>query len=164
MTVRDDGPVKPLGGAGRCPVLAVSSPRVRAALEYWERKRAGRAMPMRRDLDPMEMIPFLPFVMLIDVLSDPPDFRYRLLGTEVVAISRRDWTGLRLSEIPDKGPGTVVWSNYETVVATRAPFSRVPPYVGPQDRMRGCENLLMPLSEDGECVSMIFQVIDYQLS
>ena len=49
-------------------------------------------MPSRRDLDPCEIPQLLPYLILVDVFSDPPDFRYRLIGTQIVAQSRRDFT------------------------------------------------------------------------
>ena len=135
---------------------------LRRGLAYWHSKRRGRPMPARRDLDPIEIPHLLPWVLLIDVLCDPLDFRYRLIGTEVVAVSRRDFTGFRFSELAGKGPESVLWDNCLTVVRTRAPFSRRPPYIGPCDDVLSGQNLLMPLSSDGETVDMIFQLIAYQ--
>ena len=140
----------------------ISSPRLRRALDYWNRRRADRLMPARADIDPMHIVDLLQFVLLIDVLSDPRDFRYRLIGTAVVEISRSDMTGRRLSATAGKGPGSIVWDNCERVVTCRAPFSRSPPYIGPSERFRDCENLLMPLSTDGDRVDMVFQVVDFK--
>lgn len=139
----------------------LSASRLRLAYGYWDGKRNGRTMPSRPDIDPTEMGGFLPYVMLIDVI-EPHDFRYRLIGTEVRRISHRDHTGRRFSEIDGKGPGSVVWSNCERVVETKAPFSRSPPYVGPESHMQKCENLLLPLSGDGVNVTMILQVISFE--
>ena len=135
---------------------------LRQALAYWESKRRGRPMPARRDLDPIEIPRLLPWVLLIDVLRDPLDFRYRLIGTEVVAVSRDDFTGTRFSDLPGKGSDSVIWDNCLTVVRSKAPFSRRPPYVGPRDDVHSGQNLLMPLSSDGEQVDMIFQLIAFQ--
>jgi hypothetical protein len=135
------------------------SARLQRAYLYWQGKRAGRLMPARPDIDPAEITDLLPWIMLIDVL--PGDFRYRLIGTEVRQIAHRDYTGELLSAIEGKGPGSVVWSNCEEVVRRKAPFSRCPPYVGPEPHFRNAENLLMPLSSDGAAVNMIFQVVSF---
>ncbi len=140
----------------------LSAPRLRQAFAYWQGKRAGRAMPSRRDIDPVEMPQLLPYVMLIDVLPEPLDFRYRLIGTEVRAIVARDYTGLRFSEVPGKGKDSVVWGNCEEVVRRKAPLSRSPPYVGPEPHLTRCENVLLPLSEDDREVSMILLVISFE--
>ncbi|HWI29279.1 MAG TPA: PAS domain-containing protein [Stellaceae bacterium] len=141
---------------------ALGAPRLKEALLYWQRKRGSRAMPSRRDLDPIEMPKLLPFVMLYDVLASPLDFRYRLIGTEVRSILAADYTGKRFSEVPGKGRGSVVWDNCEQVVLSKMPFSRSPPYVGPERVLRACENLLLPLSDDGVAVNMILQAISFE--
>jgi len=140
----------------------LGAPRLREAFAYWDGKRAGRVMPCRGDIDPVEMPRLLPYVMLIDVLAAPVDFRYRLIGTEVRAIAARDYTGRRFSEVVGKGRGSVVWDGCEQVVATRAPYTGSPPYVGPERELRRCENLLLPLSENGSDVSMIFKIISFE--
>jgi hypothetical protein len=140
----------------------LSAPRLREAFAYWHGKLAGRKMPARRDIDPIEMPKLLPYVMLVDVLPAPLDFRYRLIGTEARSILQQDYTGKRFSELPGKGKGSVVWDNCEQVVLTKAPFSRSPPYVGPERYFRNCENLLLPLSENDTEVAMILQVISFE--
>lgn len=135
------------------------APRLQRAFHYWQGKLAGRAMPARADLDPAEIPDLLPWIILVDVLPD--DFRYRLIGTEVCRIAHRDHTRERLSTLPGKGPGSVVWSNYEEVVRLKAPFSRSPPYVGPAAHLRDCENILLPLSPDDLAVNMIFQIVSF---
>lgn len=141
---------------------ALSAPRLKEAFAYWQSKCAGRIMPARRDLDPVEVPKLLPYMMLYDVLPSPLDFRYRLIGTEARSILARDYTGRRFSEVVGKGRGSVVWDNCEQVVVTRAAFSRTPPYLGPERDLRRCENLLMPLSENGNVVTMIMQVISFE--
>ena len=64
------------------------------ALMYWESKRLGRKMPARRDLDPLLEVPQMtPWIVLTDVLHDPLDFRFRLIGSGVVDKSRANHTG-----------------------------------------------------------------------
>jgi hypothetical protein len=137
----------------------LSAPRFKEAFAYWQSKLAGRLMPSRRDIDPVEIPRLLPYVMLVDVLRDPLDFRYRLIGTEVRDILHGDYTGKRYSEVPGKGAGSVVWSHYETVVVRKQPFLCTPPYVGPDRKLQRCDNLLLPLSDDGDTVNMVFNVM-----
>jgi len=142
---------------------ALAAPRLREAYAYWSGKLAGRPMPRRRDIDPVEIPALLPYVVLIDVLSDPLDFRYRLIGAEVRNISKANYTGKRFSELPDKARGGVIWDSCEQTVLAARPFSQSPSYIGPERSVRGCENLLLPLSEDGVRVSMILKVISFEL-
>jgi hypothetical protein len=50
-------------------------------------------MPSRADIDPTEIVPFLPGIMLVDVVADERRFVYRLVGTREVAMRGRDPTG-----------------------------------------------------------------------
>lgn len=141
--------------------LPLSSARLRRAVEYWESRRAGRRMPAWRDIDPLDVPDLLPWLLVIDVLPGAADFRYRLIGTKVVAIARQDFTGRLFSELPGKGPGSVVWENCRQVASTGGPFSRTPPYAGPDPQVRLGENVLLPLSDDGRTVDRILQAISY---
>lgn len=121
--------------AGQVVIQAVSLPagnpealtsRVcRQGLEYWRSLRCGAPLPPRRSIDPSAIRTLLPYTFLIDVLED--DFRYRLVGTDVVAHTPRDNTGLRLSEIGEQGTQRQLSALYGSVVAGRFPrFQRIP--------------------------------------
>ncbi|EWY37058.1 hypothetical protein N825_21675 [Skermanella stibiiresistens SB22] len=126
------------------------------ALAYWEGKRSDRRMPARRDLDPVLEVPrLLPWLILVDVLRKPLDFRYRLIGSGVVDRSGRNNTGKLISELPGVGPDSLLWRPRATVVATGVPLRCEPPYVGPTPGVHGVVALHLPLSDDGETVSMI---------
>ena len=90
------------------------------------------------------------------------DLRFRLVGTGVAARSARDYTGRRLADIPHMAPGTPFWQHRETVVRGRRPLYSTPSYVGPAKRIRSCHNLLMPLSENGDLVNMIFLLASFE--
>jgi hypothetical protein len=143
------------------PSLNLRSERLRAAYAYWLGKCKGRLMPSRSDIDPTDIPKLLPYVTLIDVLADPLDFRYRLIGTETRNISRRDYTGLRFSEIEGRGRDSVLWRGCEAVAHSKAPISDSPPYVGSDVFLRDCENVMLPLSDDLINVMMILKVISF---
>jgi hypothetical protein len=134
--------------------------------DYWNSRRGSRAMPARADLDPAEMKAILPHIVLTDVLRDespdwPLDFRYRLLGTAVEDHMSRRFTGLRLSELPQQQPGSQMWQNFSEVVELRQPrFHRVP-YVGPHRDFLSLIDLVLPLSEDGQDVTMLLSLVDF---
>ncbi|MFV3074585.1 PAS domain-containing protein [Niveispirillum fermenti] len=85
--MQDRAVARPAGPAG--------DRRLRELVDYWAGKRgpAGDA-PRRHDLDPAEMRPLLPWLMLLDVLED--DYRYRLVGTGLDGLFGRPLTGLTL--------------------------------------------------------------------
>ena len=145
--------------------LPLATPRLRDGYDYWNAKRGQRAMPGRADLDPAEIKPLLPHVVLMDVLrrpqSGPLDFRYRLIGTAIDAHSSGRFTGLRMSEIAHQRPPSRLWSNLESVVTARQPKTHRVPYAGPHRDFLSVVDIVMPLSRDGEAVDMLFCIVDY---
>src|SRR5262249_10124408 len=84
------------------PMAVPTSPPVPADLEpiyrYWDAKRAGSSMPRRADIDPMELVRFLPSLMIVDVVADARRYVYRLVGTREVSARGRDPTGRPVGE------------------------------------------------------------------
>ena len=118
-------------------------------------------MPSRRDLDPIEMPGLLPHVILLDVMRDPLDFRYRLIGTTVEYHLHRSLVGLKMSEIAHQSRGSIIWNTLESIVAERWPVTSSIPYVGPHREYKTAEDLIMPLSDDGDSVGMMFVTVAY---
>lgn len=141
---------------------SVLGPRAEVALTYWQGLRRGRTMPARADLDPAAIPKLLTSVLLVDVLRDPLDFRYRLVGSDIDAISHRNFRGVRFSEILHMRRGNRLWAQYQEVAKTgRPPWSEVP-YVGADPFIRRMLHCLMPLGVDGKTVDMIFAVVDIE--
>ena len=139
------------------------SPLQREALEYWQGKCAGDALPGRRDLDPTEIPRLLPHILLVDVLAgEPRDFRFRLIGDAVRSRVHQNMTGRRMSEIPHMREGTLR-RHYDEVVATARPLAQRVEYVGPDRFVRAATHLLMPLAADGVRVDMVFGVVEFAL-
>lgn len=152
----DDIPVR-RGAASNVP------PIIREALAYWEGKLAGRSMPARRDFDPVFEIPhLLPRIMLVDVLRDPLDFRYRVIGMGIAERSTRNYTGRRLSELSHVTRTSPLWTDRQTVIETRAPKLTAPAYTGGSKTVQSVSGIHLPLSSDGETVDMIFTFVAYR--
>jgi hypothetical protein len=68
-------------------------------LRHWMalRDRHGTVRP--EHIDPLELRPALGYILLLDVLEDGADYRYRLYGSEVARIASFDMTGKRTSEV-----------------------------------------------------------------
>lgn len=139
----------------------ISSPKLRQGLDYWNGKRGDRAMPSRADLDPTEMIAFLPHVILLDVLREPVDFRWRLIGTVVEEHMSTPYTGRRFSEFAGQRAPSRIWVNSERVMRERRPVRSDIPYIGPKSDFTTIEDIMMPLASDGENVDVIFIVVEY---
>ncbi len=137
-------------------------PRGESALAYWQSIRRGRKLPAKPDIDPAEIPKLLPGTILVDVLRQPLDFRYRLVGSEVDKIAHRNFRGIRFSEILHMRRGSRLWAQFEEVVETRSPLWSEVSYVGADPFIRRLRHCLMPLGADGETVDMIFVVVDIE--
>ena len=125
---------------------------------YWEAKRLSRFAPRRADIDPADLKPMLPRMMLADVTSDDPlDFRYRLSGTAVNTILSGEQTGKRPRDLTPPVYGTMIHEHYCLAVRHREPLFYII-LLDTRDRSLTYTRLLLPLSEDGERVTMLISV------
>ncbi len=138
------------------------SPVQQEFLAYWRQKAGDQIAPRRRDLDVLDVPKLMPHVIIFDVLSDPLDFRYRLVGTTVREMSRNDYTGLKLSEIDGRGPGSKVWSMLDQVRENQKPAFYAVEYMGPKRDFRKLDDLFLPLVDDRLETDMIMIVTSYQ--
>jgi hypothetical protein len=105
--------------------IGPNAPRiVHEAVTYWD-----AFLPC--DFNPVfELSALLPWVMLVDVLRDQPDFRYRLIGTGIASKSRRDHMGYLFSELSRVGPDSMVWKDRIAGVEPCKPRLTAPAYIG----------------------------------
>lgn len=126
---------------------------------YWTRVRGMRRMPARSHIDPLEMVPLLSHVFLVDVAHGPLDFRYRLVGTEIVKRSRGDYTGKRLGDLPDQRYPSRIWMHFHQVVVSAEPVTALIPFIPLPDHV--VEVFAAPLSDNDRCVDKLFGTIEF---
>jgi hypothetical protein len=73
--------------------------RTTRAFGSWNEKRGPRALPLRKEVDPVELQKHLGSLNMIECLPDLADFRYRLIGTNVVQAYGRDSTGKTVRQL-----------------------------------------------------------------
>ena len=122
--------------------------------EYWKMKCGDHALPSRADLDPAEFRYALGKVSLIDVLDDPPRFRFRVVASNVEARFDRALTGTYLDDLP--GPESArLWDKvYRTVLETGQPQSFVGT-VAEDDVERLYRAIIWPLASNHRDVDML---------
>jgi len=129
---------------------------LQAVYDYWATKRGARFAPTRSDIEPGEIQSLLAHVILIDVIGRPPRFRYRLVGTAFASEYGREITGKFVDEIDLSDRKEFILADYDGVVRTRAPsFSRWE-FRKSDGRHMLCRRVLLPLSNDGDAVNMLF--------
>jgi hypothetical protein len=124
--------------------------------DHWQRIRAYRPMPVRRDLDPADIKELLPHVVIVAV--DGSRFLFRLVGTDVVNRMGGNDTGRHLDETPaTAGFRDFAARVFETVRDRRAAVLSETRYEADGGE-RGVWRLSLPFSDDGADVSHIISL------
>ncbi|MFD2204368.1 PAS domain-containing protein [Kiloniella antarctica] len=129
--------------------------------QYWNKMRGDRLMPARADLDPADLQHLLPHILIHEVQLEPLDFKYRLIGSEIALHLNDNHTGSWISTIPHQKKPSKLWTMLEKAVTDRAPVIANPPYIGPYKEFKTIEDIVLPLSVDGEKVNMLFICVDF---
>lgn len=138
----------------------IRHPLLRRLYDYWDGKRAGRALPSRADIDPVEFRWIVGNVLLIEVAHDPLRFRFRIHGDNLARRSGFDMTGKGMDEYPDPEYAKVALRSFSTVAETGRPLARIDERTI-QGRTYGYEALHLPLSADGRRVDMLLVGLVY---
>jgi hypothetical protein len=126
---------------------------------YWDGKRAGRRMPARADIDPIEIRDWMPSIIICEAEPAPLRFRYRLIGTRITELVHRDVTGRYIDEELYGDNVEVVKGPFQEAYSTRAP-------VALRGRLkwgnveREVAALALPLSNDDQAVNMVMFAVD----
>ena len=134
---------------------AHASPSTIRMFDYWESKCAGRLMPARTDIDPVEMKPWLPGIQLVDVFDNPRRFVYRLAGEIEVQIRGFNHAGHSVEEAFFGVSLEEVMRNYNLVVDERTMLFDWAKYRTRLDYLMSQETMFLPLSSDGRNVNMV---------
>ena len=142
-------------GAWSPDLLATCHGSLRELYEYWNARRGARSMPARDDIDPVDLKPLLPVLILIDVVPDPRRYVYRLVGTHEVEMRGKDPTGKPIEEAyyGESAEDTIYY--LDRVVRTREPVLYRGIYQPLSTRTQRDDVIFLPLSKDGETVNMI---------
>jgi hypothetical protein len=136
-----------------------------SALAFWAGKRAGRAMPCKRDIDPVELPPkVLPNLQLIEVIAGGARFRYRLIGTALAEAYGRDFSGQHPDELFSDDRLNFVQRIYRTVCEFKTPIFSRNKYHTPKDIDLFASRIYLPLSEDGVDVQHILGVLRFEFA
>ncbi|WP_119303288.1 PAS domain-containing protein [Dongia deserti] len=90
--------------------------------DQWNGLRGDRPMPRRDEIDPVELVPWLPYLSIVELHYEPFRVRYRIVGTEVARIVGEDFSRRWLEET-GWGEASVALNRllYERVAESRAP-------------------------------------------
>lgn len=77
----------------------IESALIRGSFAYWQSKCQNGSIPGRSDINPSEILPILPNIIMVDFERNPFRVKYRLVGTRVVEMTGYEFTGRYLDEI-----------------------------------------------------------------
>lgn len=123
--------------------------------DYWLRKKGARIAPRRSDLDPCDIPKLLPNLMLYKVSHAPLDYRMILIGTHVVDLWGKDFTGHYFDEIFAGEAAVKIRNHYDTVVTTAQPSIHNMDAGWLNKDYMNYSRLLLPLSDDGKVVNRL---------
>jgi len=130
----------------------------RHVLAHWSGLAAGARLPRHRQISPLDLRPALGYVLLLDVVANGQDFRYRLFGSTLVNVSGFDMTGKLLSE----NPVSPYVTEFSLAVGRAAVRRREPVYtlrrpVGAKETSQW-ERLVLPLADEDDNVTRLLVV------
>ena len=132
----------------------ITHPDIRRGLDYWCQLRGDRSFPCRADLDPVDIPHLLHIVSLIDVLADPVDFRFRLIGARPPA-SHSVRIGQSAFDLTDKEGGARIVARYQRCIEERGPVLDIYENAANEPIVYRVEALTCPLSDDGTDINMM---------
>jgi hypothetical protein len=128
---------------------AIKEPELRDVYRFWLAKRPAGGIPLKRNINPAEMPPAI--LPRLSMYRSEPDGRIRitLAGTEIVAIFRREETGLCLDEVIPEHCRTQRLGMIRKALENRAPLYFSGKTVFSTMEQRPIARLMLPLSSDG---------------
>ena len=139
------------------PVTALREPVTRAACDFWESRRHGKAMPSRKDLDHAGMRGFIAHVGLISCIEENGNTAYlvKLAGSRWEAVFGR-MGGRFISEFLEPAIEARWRQPFDHVRRSKTPKCVTARIAFESKNWLDAELLVAPLSENGEDVSMLF--------
>lgn len=141
--------------------LNIVSALLRQLHAYWNDRCAGRTMPARADLDPADIPRLLPNLILLDVESGTERLKVRLVGTTVARMYGTDYTGRYLDEIEFGDRRNAILHDYMTCYRSKGVYVSEHTFWTDRGVNFRIERLILPLSDDGDTVSMLLSGLDF---
>ena len=131
------------------------SPIVARGFAAWRSACRDGDLPLAESLKAEALAGILPYVYLVDVdwkrgpgWVEGPDFRYRLVGTDVVSHTAADNTGRRLSDIAGQGSQATLIRLYGLASEAAVPAVQRIAYLAKTGSRQWYETIVMPMVEE----------------
>jgi hypothetical protein len=130
---------------------------------YWLRQRGERTLPSKSSIDPADIKDILPYVIIADVFDSPLRVRYRLVGTEIVKLRGREFTGKWLHDV-QWNPVFLdrLLGEYRLLIDERRPLAGIDDLYPANGPSLAYEWGMFPLADDGERVTHCLAIEDHR--
>lgn len=115
-------------------------------------------MPSRSEIRPEQIHRLLPHVVLIDVEKDPLRFRARLVGTEIVNVIGRDFTGMYFDSFPNIDK---LVNRLKDLLERKRPYLVGDNVQWPEKSFMEYQALALPLSDNDKDINIIMYGMYY---
>jgi hypothetical protein len=141
----------------RKPLSAIArhDPPMVRLLQYWESRRSNGLLPAKRDIDPLDLKPFLGRLHLVDTRAcDAEDYFFTLWGSSCYLDGGNDYTHLRLGDYPWPAWRRAVLQDYRDAVKFGVPAYHLVSAVNNRTPYQYAR-LILPLGENGRDVTQL---------
>ena len=145
------------------PTDCLRSERLKRLLADWTKRCPAHGFPARRDFDPIDLKYVLGRLTLLEVLRDPPNFKFRVHATEAAQYLGYDLTGRTLDDYPSPEYRDYTKRLYQEAVRSARPcVVQESAIIG--GRALRWEALILPLTADGKTIDMLMVGLDFRRS
>lgn len=133
---------------------------------YWDRVRAERVMPSPSEIDFLELRPWLPGIVMIEVATieapegEKRELIYRVVGERAIRLRGYDPTGMTVAKAAFGRSVPYVLGNYSVVIDLRIPLYGWNEGKSADGKHSGSGTLLLPLSSDGQRVDWVLVYVE----
>jgi hypothetical protein len=126
---------------------------------YWDRVRSARPMPAPSDIDFLDVRPWLPGVVMVEV-SEARELTYRVVGERAIRLRGYDPTGMTVAQAAFGRSVQHVLANYNTVIDLQIPLYSRDDGIDATGRQIVSGSLLLPLSSDAQRVDWVLGYVE----
>ena len=131
---------------------SIQSARIRQLHDYWRSKCRNDRPPPRNAIEPGDIRPLLPHLILAELTPEPFRILYRLVGTAIAKAHKEDFTGRDHAEVESLRGAGIEDAYRNTLKSGQPMFGRTGLYAGDHSWI-GFEYAILPLSDDGVLVN-----------
>ena len=139
------------------PLEEIKDAELRELYGYWRSKHRGDHLPVRADVDPLDIPRLLKHIAILEVVGEAEDFVFALAGSRIEDVHGRALKGVSLQQLREEFEVSPSMDKYVEAVRTREPQYQDTNLKEFGKAYWACRRLILPLSSDGERVDALLR-------